>query len=55
MSSSHAVRSSKYSYRASSTAPGNADVSIEYVADMSALSRLEVRLCIDKKKMKKLS
>lgn len=38
---SSAMKSSKYSYRASSG--GNADVSIEYSADLTALSRLEVR------------
>lgn len=43
MSSSQAVRSSKYSYRATSTGPGAADVNIEYIADLSSLSRLEVR------------
>lgn len=43
MSSSQAVRSSKYSYRATSTGPGGADINIEYTADLSALSRLEVR------------
>lgn len=36
------ARTSKYSYR-SSAAGGNADVSIEYSADLSALSRLEVK------------
>ena len=40
--SSSAVKASKYSYR--STGGGQADVSIEYSADLSALSRLEVRL-----------
>lgn len=44
MSSSQAVRSSKYSYRATSTGPGATDINIEYSADLSALSRLEVRL-----------
>lgn len=43
MSSSQAVRTSKYSYRATSTGPGAADINIEYSADLSALSRLEVR------------
>lgn len=45
MSSSAAVattRASKYSYRASSTGGGAADINIEYTADLSALSRLEV-------------
>lgn len=42
MSSSQAVRSSKYSYRATSTGPSGADISIEYSADLAALSRLEV-------------
>lgn len=37
---STAVKSSKYSYR--STGGGSADVNIEYSADLSALSRLEV-------------
>ncbi|XP_039963818.1 paramyosin, long form isoform X1 [Bactrocera tryoni] len=44
MSSSQAVRSSKYSYRATSTGPGGADISIEYSADMAALSRLEDKI-----------
>lgn len=44
MSSSQAVRSSKYSYRATSTGPGGADVNIEYITDLSSLSRLEVRI-----------
>lgn len=44
MSSSQAVRSSKYSYRATSTGPGTADVNIEYIQDLSSLSRLEVRI-----------
>ncbi|ALC44891.1 Prm [Drosophila busckii] len=45
MSSSQAVRSSKYSYRATSTGPG-ADVNIEtsYITDMSSLSRLEDKI-----------
>ncbi|XP_017769103.1 PREDICTED: paramyosin, long form-like [Nicrophorus vespilloides] len=42
MSSSSAVRTSKYSYR--STQGGNADVSIEYSADLSALTRLEDKI-----------
>lgn len=42
MASSSAVRTSKYSYR--STAGGNADVSIEYSADLSALTRLEDKI-----------
>lgn len=37
---SSAVRKSKYTY--SSSGGGNADVSIEYSADLSALTRLEV-------------
>ncbi|XP_011199661.1 paramyosin, long form isoform X1 [Bactrocera dorsalis] len=44
MSSSQAVRSSKYSYRATSTGPGGADISIEYSADLAALSRLEDKI-----------
>lgn len=40
MSSSAVAKSSKYTYR--STGGGTADVSIEYSADLSALSRLEV-------------
>ncbi|XP_034482878.1 paramyosin, long form isoform X1 [Drosophila innubila] len=44
MSSSQAVRSSKYSYRATSTGPGGADVNIEYITDMSSLSRLEDKI-----------
>ncbi|KAH8370611.1 hypothetical protein KR093_004358 [Drosophila rubida] len=44
MSSSQAVRSSKYSYRATSTGPGAADVNIEYIADLSSLSRLEDKI-----------
>ncbi|XP_023159315.1 paramyosin, long form [Ceratitis capitata] len=44
MSSSQAIRSSKYSYRASSTGPGAADISIEYSADLAALSRLEDKI-----------
>lgn len=39
--SSAVQKTSKYSYR--STGGGNADVSIEYSADLSALSRLEVK------------
>lgn len=39
--SSSVAKTSKYTYR--STNGGNADVSIEYSADLSALSRLEVR------------
>lgn len=43
--SSAVARSSKYSYRASSTGVGANDViNIEYSADLSALSRLEVRI-----------
>ncbi|XP_064541376.1 paramyosin, long form isoform X1 [Drosophila montana] len=44
MSSSQAVRSSKYSYRATSTGPGGADVNIEYITDLSSLSRLEDKI-----------
>ncbi|XP_018801617.1 PREDICTED: paramyosin, long form isoform X1 [Bactrocera latifrons] len=44
MSSSQAVRSSKYSYRATSTGPSGADISIEYSADLAALSRLEDKI-----------
>lgn len=40
--SSSVARTSKYSYR--STGGGNADVSIEYSADLSALSRLEDKI-----------
>lgn len=40
--SSSVAKTSKYTYR--STGGGNADVSIEYSADLSALSRLEVSL-----------
>lgn len=39
--SSAVQKTSKYTYR--STNGGNADVSIEYSADLSALSRLEVK------------
>ncbi|XP_055841074.1 paramyosin, long form isoform X1 [Episyrphus balteatus] len=42
--SSTVARSSKYSYRASSTGGGVADVNIEYTADLSALSRLEDKI-----------
>jgi len=41
MSSSAVAKSSKYTYRSTGGA-GTADVSIEYSADLSALSRLEV-------------
>jgi hypothetical protein len=41
MSSSAIAKSSKYTYRSTGGA-GTADVSIEYSADLSALSRLEV-------------
>ncbi|XP_036337564.1 paramyosin, long form-like [Rhagoletis pomonella] len=44
MSSSQAVRSSKYSYRATSTGPSGADISIEYSSDLAALSRLEDKI-----------
>lgn len=40
MSSSTTTKTSKYTYK--STGGGSADVSIEYSADLSALSRLEV-------------
>lgn len=43
-SSSAVARSSKYSYRSSGAQGGSADVSIEYSADLTALSRLEVKL-----------
>ncbi|XP_055911764.1 paramyosin, long form isoform X1 [Eupeodes corollae] len=42
--SSTVARSSKYSYRASSTGGGVADVNIEYSADLSNLSRLEDKI-----------
>lgn len=43
MSSATAMKTTKtYTYR--SGAGGNTDVSIEYSADLSALSRLEVRI-----------
>ncbi|XP_065162109.1 paramyosin, long form-like [Atheta coriaria] len=42
MSSSSAVRTTKYSYR--STGGGAADVNIEYSADLSALTRLEDKI-----------
>lgn len=41
MSSSAVAKTSKYTYRSSGGA-GHADVSIEYSADLSALTRLEV-------------
>lgn len=41
--SSSVARASKYSYR-SSGGGGSADVSIEYSADLTALSRLEVKI-----------
>lgn len=41
-SSSVAARSSKYTYRSSGGT--SADVNIEYSADLSALSRLEVKI-----------
>uniref|UniRef100_A0A1I8NC41 Uncharacterized protein n=1 Tax=Musca domestica TaxID=7370 RepID=A0A1I8NC41_MUSDO len=44
MSSSQAVRTSKYSYRATSTGPGVENINIEYTADMSALHRLEDKI-----------
>lgn len=44
MSSSQAIRSSKYSYRATSTGPSGADIAIEYSADLAALSRLEDKI-----------
>lgn len=43
MSSSAVAKTSKYTYRSTGGA-GTADVSIEYSADLSALSRLEVGL-----------
>lgn len=42
MSSAVKTTSKTYTYR--STGGGNADVSIEYSADLSALTRLEVRI-----------
>jgi hypothetical protein len=36
------TKTTKYSYRQSSGGVGTSDVSIEYSADLSALSRLEV-------------
>lgn len=42
--SSSVARTSKYSYRSSGAAGGSADVSIEYSADLTALSRLEVKI-----------
>ncbi|XP_018575383.1 paramyosin, long form-like [Anoplophora glabripennis] len=42
--SSSVARSSKYSYRSSGAAGGSADVSIEYSADLTALSRLEDKI-----------
>jgi len=41
MASSAVAKTSKYTYRSAGGA-GTADVSIEYSADLSALSRLEV-------------
>lgn len=41
--SSSVARASKYSYR-STAGGGSADVSIEYSADLTALSRLEVKI-----------
>lgn len=41
MSSSAVAKTSKYTYRSTGGA-GHADVSIEYSADLSALTRLEV-------------
>jgi chromosome segregation ATPase len=43
-SSSAVARSSKYSYRSSGGQGGGADVSIEYSADLTALSRLEDKI-----------
>ncbi|XP_019773743.1 paramyosin, long form [Dendroctonus ponderosae] len=43
-SSSAVARSSKYSYRSSGAQGGSADVSIEYSADLTALSRLEDKI-----------
>ncbi|KAJ8980801.1 hypothetical protein NQ317_016167 [Molorchus minor] len=42
--SSSVARASKYSYRSSGGAGGSADVSIEYSADLTALSRLEDKI-----------
>nr|CAI5819186.1 unnamed protein product [Callosobruchus analis] len=44
MSSASVARTSKYSYRSAGTAGGSADVSIEYSADLTALSRLEDKI-----------
>ncbi|XP_072400087.1 paramyosin, long form-like [Diabrotica undecimpunctata] len=44
MASSSVARTSKYSYRSSGAAGGSADVSIEYSADLTALSRLEDKI-----------
>lgn len=46
------AKSSKYTYRSTGGA-GTADVSIEYSADLSALSRLEVSFWGDKKQKTK--
>lgn len=50
---SSAIRKSKYTY--SSSGGGNADVSIEYSADLSALTRLEVSDKVEKIIIKKIS
>lgn len=42
--SSSVAKTSKYSYRSTGGGGGNADVSIEYSADLSALSRLEDKI-----------
>ncbi|CAH0547374.1 unnamed protein product [Brassicogethes aeneus] len=44
MSSSSVARASKYSYRSSGGGAANADVTIEYSADLTALSRLEDKI-----------
>lgn len=48
MSASAVAKTSKYTYRSTGGA-GTADVSIEYSADLSALSRLEVGFAKKKK------
>lgn len=52
MSSSAIAKTSKYTYRSTGGGSGVADVSIEYSADLSALTRLEVCLT-EKKKINK--
>lgn len=48
--SSAVAKTSKYSYRSSGSG-GHADVSIEYSADLSALSRLEVGIACDSRNL----